>query len=115
LAEDNNLACITVFPPFQRKGYGKFMIAFSYFLSGEIDDRSCTPERPLSKMGALSYLSFWKETIFGVLRSKKELKKANYDVTIREISEATNLQIDDVILTLQSLNLVKYWKGTFLA
>jgi hypothetical protein len=31
--EDYNLACILTFPPFQRKGYGKFLISFSYELS----------------------------------------------------------------------------------
>ena len=34
MCDDYNLACIMVLPPFQRKGYGKFMIAFSYFMSG---------------------------------------------------------------------------------
>jgi hypothetical protein len=29
----NNLACILVLPPYQRKGYGKFLISFSYELS----------------------------------------------------------------------------------
>ena len=27
--DGNNLACIMTLPPFQRKGYGKFLIAFS--------------------------------------------------------------------------------------
>ena len=29
----NNLACIMVLPPYQRRGYGKFLISLSYFLS----------------------------------------------------------------------------------
>ena len=28
-----NLACILTFPPYQRKGYGRFLISFSYELS----------------------------------------------------------------------------------
>ncbi len=31
--EGNNLACILTLPAYQRKGYGRFMIAFSYELS----------------------------------------------------------------------------------
>lgn len=27
--DGNNLACIMILPPFQRKGYGKFLIQFS--------------------------------------------------------------------------------------
>lgn len=31
--ELNNVACILILPPHQRKGYGKLLIAFSYELS----------------------------------------------------------------------------------
>jgi len=31
--DGNNLACIMTLPPFQRKGYGKFLIAFSQYSS----------------------------------------------------------------------------------
>ena len=48
MSEGHNLACIMVLPPFQRKGYGKFLISLSYFLSGKVENRICTPERPLS-------------------------------------------------------------------
>lgn len=42
-------------------------------------------------MGALSYMSFWKERIFSTLVASKEFRQANFDVTIREIAEAANL------------------------
>ena len=29
--DGNNVACILTLPPYQRKGYGKFLIAFSRF------------------------------------------------------------------------------------
>jgi len=60
LIEDFNLACIMVLPPHQRKGYGRFLIALSYYMSATIDDLVCTPERPLSQLGAISYKSYWK-------------------------------------------------------
>ena len=31
--DGNNVACILTLPPYQRKGYGKLLIAFSYELS----------------------------------------------------------------------------------
>ncbi len=65
-------------------------------------------------MGALSYKSYWKETILSALKSHIPFRKANYDITVREISEYTNIQMDDIIITLQSLNLIKYWRGVYI-
>ena len=33
---------------------------------------------------------------------------------MREISDYTKIQIDDIVLTLESMNLVKYWRGSYL-
>lgn len=43
-ADDYNLACILTLPPYQRKGFGKFIIAFSYELS-RVERKCGTPER----------------------------------------------------------------------
>lgn len=37
--DGNNVACILTLPPFQRKGYGKFLIAFSKSLVYELGNR----------------------------------------------------------------------------
>jgi hypothetical protein len=47
-------------PPYQRRGFGKFLISLSYELS---KGRKCTPEKPLSDMGKVGYKSYWADTI----------------------------------------------------
>ena len=35
-SEEYNLACLLTLPPYQRKGYGRFLISFSYELSRKV-------------------------------------------------------------------------------
>lgn len=102
--EGNNLACILTLPPFQRKGYGKFLIAFSYELS-KIERVVGSPEKPLSDLGKRSYRSYWSWVLLEILRDFKT------NITIRDLSQMTSITSADIIATLQTLNLVKYWKG----
>jgi histone acetyltransferase MYST1 len=100
------LACILTLPPYQQKGYGKFLIALSYELSKR-EKKIGTPERPLSDMGRISYKSYWTDTILQLIREKGNL-------SLKEITDETGIAPNDVMETLSSLNMVKYWKGQYI-
>jgi len=102
--DGNNLACILTLPPYQRKGYGKLLIAFSYELS-KLENLIGSPEKPLSDLGKLSYRSYWSWVLLEIMKDFKGT------LTIRDLSLMTSITQHDIISTLQSLNMVKYWKG----
>ena len=70
LRSNHNVCCIVVLPLFQGKGYGQWLIAFSYALSRRQGEAG-TPERPLSELGARSYASYWKYAVARALGGGK--------------------------------------------
>ncbi|NXS47471.1 KAT6A acetyltransferase, partial [Balaeniceps rex] len=61
-----NVSCIMILPQYQRKGYGRFLIDFSYLLSKR-EGQAGSPEKPLSDLGRLSYMAYWKSVILECL------------------------------------------------
>nr|DAD40203.1 TPA_asm: hypothetical protein HUJ06_014526 [Nelumbo nucifera] len=102
--ESYNLACILTLPPYQRKGYGKFLIAFSYELSKK-EGKVGTPERPLSDLGLVSYRGYWTRVLLDIL------KKHKGNISIKELSDMTAIKAEDILTTLQGLDLIQYRKG----
>ncbi|XP_049875092.1 histone acetyltransferase Tip60 isoform X3 [Pectinophora gossypiella] len=112
--EDYNVACILTLPPYQRKGYGKLLIEFSYELS-KFEGKTGSPEKPLSDLGLLSYRSYWAQTILDILMHMKPVGDNEKPIiTINEICEMTSIKKEDVISTLQNLNLINYYKGQYI-
>jgi len=102
--ENNNIACILVLPQHQRKGYGKLLIDLAYQITIR-EGKVGSPEKPLSDLGQLSFRSYWTQVLLQALRAHKG------NLSIKEISALTAIKTEDIISTLQSLNLIKYWKG----
>ncbi|VDM53935.1 unnamed protein product [Angiostrongylus costaricensis] len=114
-AEEYNVACILVLPPYQKMGYGRLLIEFSYELS-KVEGKTGSPEKPLSDLGLLSYRSFWSATIIEKLMRFKEEEIASGEeraISVMDLSQMTSIRKEDVISTLQHLNLYKYYRGQY--
>ena len=105
--EGYNLACILTLPPYQRKGYGKLLISFSYELS-KIEGKVGTPERPLSDLGLVSYRGYWTRELLKILGDESK-----QFLSIKDLSEMTMIKTEDIISTLQHLGLLAYTKGAY--
>jgi len=97
-----NLACILTFPCVQRKGYGRFLIAFSYELSKK-EEKGGSPEKPLSDLGAVGYRSYWAHTILTVLK-----EYIGDEISIMDLTKITSILPEDVLSTLNILGLLRY-------
>ncbi|KAG6076810.1 hypothetical protein E4U33_001636 [Claviceps sp. LM78 group G4] len=60
--DNNNLACILVFPPWQRKGLGALLMGASYEISRR-EGILGGPEKPISDLGKKGYKRFWSGEI----------------------------------------------------
>lgn len=62
-------------PSYQRKGYGQFLIDFSYLLTKK-EGKIGSPEKPLSDLGLLSYRKYWIHVI------RQQLEQHQGNITI---------------------------------
>ncbi|XP_055331489.1 males-absent on the first protein-like isoform X2 [Paramacrobiotus metropolitanus] len=88
-----NLHKLVIFPPFRRRGYGSFLIGFSYFLS-RLDGSPGRPELPLSVAGQEAYRVYCRKAIFAYMRARDP--NSPVDLTIEEICSWTGICGDDV-------------------
>lgn len=102
-SSQNNVSCILTLPIHQRKGYGNLLIDFSYLLT-KVEEKTGSPEKPLSDMGLVSYRNYWRLRLcryfLDILESDKF--KAN-GLSIKKISDDTGMTPDDVISALEGL------------
>ncbi|EGW31219.1 uncharacterized protein SPAPADRAFT_61797 [Spathaspora passalidarum NRRL Y-27907] len=137
-ADGYNVACILTLPCYQKKGYGKLLIQFSYMLSN-VEHKVGSPEKPLSDLGLLSYRAYWTDTLIKLLveRNSPSLYRKNNphpvedsdsessrhstpaagrqgsssEITIEDISAITCMTTTDILHTLTTLQILRYYKG----
>ncbi|XP_030751236.1 histone acetyltransferase KAT7 [Sitophilus oryzae] len=100
-----NVSCILTLPPYQRQGYGRLLIDFSYLLT-RVEGKIGSPEKPLSDLGLISYRSYWKDVLLNYLCSR-----AGTTLSVKDISQEMAIHSYDIVSTLQALGMMKYWKG----
>ena len=105
---ENNLSCILVMPFCQRKGYGKFLIEFSYELSIK-EGRSGSPEKPLSDLGHRSYVSWWTQRLL-----KELLENEDKPLSIQDLIQRTAIEAVDIIYVLENFKVLRYYQGNYI-
>jgi MOZ/SAS family len=90
------------FPQYQKAGYGKFIISLSYELTKK-EGITGSPEKPLSDLGKVSYRSYWTYILMNLLAEYN----GESDLTINDMSTKTGIKMEDIISTLQYLDMIK--------
>lgn len=106
-ADGYNVACILTLPQFQRKGYGRLLIQFSYELS-KIEGKLGSPEKPLSDLGLLSYRQYWTENIVDILIEANEHEER---CSMDGLAATLAMTLTDVETMLRALDILAYHKG----
>jgi histone acetyltransferase MYST1 len=104
-----NLACILTFPSHQRKGYGRFLIAFSYELSKK-EEKVGSPEKPMSDLGQQAYKPYWASTVVDFLLNQCPDASS---LSIMDVSKKTSIMAEDIVFTLNQLSLLKIINGVY--
>ncbi|XP_054717681.1 histone acetyltransferase KAT6B-like [Uloborus diversus] len=100
-----NVSCIMTMPQYQRQGYGRFLIDFSYLLSRK-EGLPGTPEKPLSDLGRISYVSYWKSVLLEYIYAWHN-KVNNHQINIKGIALETGISVLDIISTMKDLNMIQ--------
>ena len=104
--DNNNLACILVFPPWQRQGLGKILMGASYELSRH-EGRIGGPEKPLSELGRRSYLKFWQVRV-----AREVLRvRSKSSVGVEELAGRCAMLVDDVVAALKEMGVCEVRRG----
>lgn len=121
--DNNNLACILVFPPWQKQGLGQILMGASYEMSKR-EGRLGGPEKrepaahrlytelsadkstALSDLGRLAYVHYWSQTLARTLLSSPSKKT----LTVHDLGQRTFIVPDDIIATLQAMEVLEHKK-----
>jgi hypothetical protein len=104
--DNNNLACILIFPPWQRKGLGALLMGVSY----EISRREGVvggPEKPISDLGKRGYKRFWAGEIAAWLLGLDTSGDEEVVVDAEQCSQATWIVPEDCLAVLREMGVVE--------
>ncbi|XP_070167083.1 histone acetyltransferase KAT6B isoform X2 [Polyergus mexicanus] len=101
-AQRYNVSCIMTLPQYQRQGFGRFLIEFSYLLS-KVEGIPGTPEKPLSDLGRVSYHSFWKSVVLEYLDAHRNA----VDIKLGDITKMTGVSAHDIATAMQLLGFIR--------
>jgi hypothetical protein len=112
--DNNNLACILVFPPWQRKGLGSLLMGVSYEISRR-EGLLGGPEKPISDLGKKGYKRFWAGEIARWLLSLNVRGRdtsapsagGETVVDIEGCSQATWIAPEDCLLVLREMGVAE--------
>lgn len=106
--DNNNLACILIFPPWQRKSLGNLLMGISYSISRR-EMILGGPEKPISDLGKRSYRMFWGMEIARWLLESKESdrKKGKGYISVGDVSTGTWIAPEDCLGVLRDIGIVE--------
>lgn len=104
--DNNNLACILVFPPWQRKGLGALLMGVSYEISRR-EGMLGGPEKPISDLGKKGYKRFWAGEIASWLLELDTGGDEEVVVDVDECSRATWIVPEDCLMVLREMGVVE--------
>jgi len=105
--DNNNLACILVFPPWQRKGLGALLMGVSYEISRR-EGILGGPEKPISDLGKRGYKRFWAgEIARWILTLDLSQSGGETIIDVGECSRATWIAPEDCLLVLREMGVVE--------
>ncbi|RDA89143.1 hypothetical protein CP532_2244 [Ophiocordyceps camponoti-leonardi (nom. inval.)] len=110
--DNNNLACILIFPPWQRKGLGSLLMGASYEISrreGVIGG----PEKPISDLGRRGYRRYWASEIARWLLGVEVGSEGERGtvITMEDVSRATWIAPEDCLAVLREMGVVEECGG----
>lgn len=103
--DNNNLACILVFPPWQKQGLGQILMGASYEMSKR-EGRLGGPEKPLSDLGLRAYTHYWSQSLARAILAAPAKKS----LTVLDLRDETYIVPDDIIATLQDMDVLEQRK-----
>ncbi|GMS97224.1 hypothetical protein PENTCL1PPCAC_19399, partial [Pristionchus entomophagus] len=104
VTENWNLSCIVVLPCYQKQGFGRFLIDFSYLLTRR-EKKVGTPEQPFSNLGRVTYAAYWKSALLEYLRNVFKVENRE-QFSLYDIAVDTGISLNDAVKVLEALGML---------